>query len=554
MEGYLGVQRLSRGPWQALERGVQRLLEHKGLEDVRVVGGANDKGADVVANYAGKTWVVQCKYRSGNQNWGPKLLDELKMAISHYGADVGVLACNTGFQQSLMDESKNLAQALGVRILLWDYQTLLELFRTLPNYPAARHDARDYQAEAIETANNKIMAGGSEGLILMATGLGKTRVAAGVIESWIRDHGETSQVLVLAPSLALIPQLESSLWPYLAKTVPTHVLTGAEKPEFEGGVTVATYQSMANRADDEIGKYDLVIVDEAHHAPADSVEKLLGTLKPQFLLGLTATPWRGDNRDLEDIFGPPLFSMGIVEGMMRGFLSEVDYQMFIDDVDWSWVRENSGRDITLGELNKAIFVPQRDDAIVEHLRTAIRAVNHPRTLVFCSSKVHAEIFSNLLRADGIPNFMLHSGMDRFETTRYLRQFRAGEIDTLVAVDMLNEGIDVPDVNVVVFLRVTHSRRIFVQQLGRGLRVAPGKQKVTVLDFVSDVKRIKEAIDINSQATTFAEEYPDRVVVPHDPSQTIRFSAQEPERFVAEYLRDVSDIDNDDQRITLRYPD
>lgn len=554
MSGFLEIDRLSQGPWQALERGVQRLLLHMGFQDVRLVGGTGDKGADVVANHDENTWVVQCKFRSSNQKWGPSLLDEIANALTSYGAQVGVLACNSGFQRELIEKAEKLQEELGVRIFLWNTGRLLELFRGLDEYPKQRDDPRPYQESAIAAVNNSIMAGNSRSLVLMATGLGKTRVAAGVIEDWIRDHGESSQVLVLAPSLPLIPQLDAALWPYLSKNISTHVLTGSEKPRYEGGVTIATYQSMANRTVEDAGRYDLVIVDEAHHAPADSVKKILDEIEPTHVLGLTATPWRGDQRSVEDLFGRTVFEMGIVEGLMKGYLAEVDYDMFMDDVDWDWVKQNSGQDVSVKELNKRLFVPQRDDAIVERLRSSMEDIHNPRTLVFCGSKDHAELFSNRLKAENVPNYVVHSGLDRFETTRYLAEFRSGQIDTLVAVDMLNEGIDVPDVNLVVFLRVTHSRRIFVQQLGRGLRISSGKSKVKVLDFVSDIKRLGAAADLNKKAHEFHGKNSDSVIVPYNSGQVIKFANQEHEEFVSHYLRDVADLDNDDQRIRFEYPE
>jgi len=553
MSGFLEIERLSQGPWQALERGVQRLLLHMGFEDVRLVGGSGDKGADVVANLNGQIWVIQCKHRSGNQKWGVGLLDEISNAITSYGAHVGVLACNSGFQKDLVEMTVKREQELGVRLVLWDFAELVKLFRKLDDYPENRHEPRDYQSTAIESVNNSIMAGKDRALVLMATGLGKTRVAAGVIEDWLNSHGEDSQVLLLAPSLALIPQLDASLWPYLPKSISTHILTGSEKPTYEGGVTIATYQSMANRASDEVGKYGLVIVDEAHHAPADSVTNLLQELNPQFILGLTATPWRGDDQSVEDLFGSTVFEMGIVEGLLKGYLAEVDYDMFMDDVDWGWVQANAGQDISVKELNKHLFVPQRDDAIIARLRASMSEIHNPRTLVFCGSKAHAEQFSNRLKAENVPNYVVHSGLDRFETTRYISEFRNGNVDTLVSVDMLNEGIDVPDVNLVAFLRVTHSRRIFVQQLGRGLRISPGKTKVKVLDFVSDIKRIGAGASINRDAIKFSEDKANTVVVPYDPTQVIKFASQEHEAFVSHYLRDVADLDSDEKRIRLEYP-
>ena len=276
--------------------------------------------------------------------------------------------------------------------------------------------------------------------------------------------GPAPKSLVLVPTLELVPQFEASLWPYLPKSVPTHVLTGSEKPSFAGGVTVATYQS-AVRREDFADRFGLVIVDEAHHAPADGYARLLGELQPQFLLGLTATPWRGDERQLDDIFGSATYSVSIVEGMQLGYLAHVDYRMLIDNIDWDWVNSDLPSEVSVRDLNRQLFVPELDEAVVVKIRRHLDEIPQPRCIVFCRSIQHAERVGAHLRAEGWPARVLHSQLDRFEATRALREFRSGLVPIVVAVDILNEGIDVPDVNMIVFLRVTHSRRIFVQQLG-----------------------------------------------------------------------------------------
>ena len=333
MPGFLGIERISQGPWQALERALQRFLVHAGFDDVRLVGGTGDGGADVVANLKQQTWVIQSKYRSRNQVVGAKVVDEVAIAIGRYGAEVAVVATNASVSKDAIQRAKRLEMDIGTRILLWDSKFLLERFRKLQQYANRRNEPRPYQQQAIEAINSKIMYGGDRGLLLMATGLGKTRVAAGVIEQWINDR-PGDEILLIAPSLTLVPQLEASLWPYLPKSVATHVLVGSEKPSFQGGVTVATVQSMLNRGAEDRERFGLVVVDEAHHAPADGYRQLLSELAPRFVLGMTATPWRGDERRLEDIFGDPTYTVSVVEGMQLGYLATVDYRMMVDSIDW----------------------------------------------------------------------------------------------------------------------------------------------------------------------------------------------------------------------------
>ena len=552
MPGFLGIERISQGPWQALERGIQRLLIHSGFDDVRLVGGTGDGGGDVVANLKQQTWVIQSKYRSGGQVLGAKVLDEVAPAIGKYGAEVAVVATNASVSKDAIERAKRLEMDVGTRILLWDGKFLLDRFRKLQEYANRRNEPRPYQEQAIEAVNSKIMYGGNRGLLLMATGLGKTRVAAGVIEQWINDR-PGNEILVIAPSLALVPQLEASLWPYLPKSVATHVLVGSEKPSFQGGVTVATVQSMLNRSAEDRGRFGLVVVDEAHHAPADGYRQLLAELAPQFVLGMTATPWRGDERRLEDIFGDPTYTVSIVEGMQLGYLAAVDYRMMVDTIDWDWVRENLNSSLSIRELNRRLFIPERDEALVSKVRQHLDQMPDPRAVIFCRSIDHAEAIAGRLQAEGFAVHAIHSRLDRFETTEILRDFRAGDVPIIVTVDMLNEGIDIPDVNLIAFLRVTHSRRIFVQQLGRGLRLSPGKAEVRVLDFVSDVRRIAAARGLNREGESLAANPPGEQILRYPDGEIVKFEGDEGLSFFDEYLGDIAELEEGSDDSQLKFP-
>lgn len=386
----------------------------------------------------------------------------------------------------------------------------------------------------------------------MATGLGKTRVAAGVIEQWLNDR-PGNEILFIAPSLALVSQLEASLWPYLPKSVATHVLTGSEKPSFQGGVTVATFQSMLNRGVEDRERFGLVVVDEAHHAPANGYRQLLSELAPRFVMGMTATPWRGDERRLEDIFGAPTYTVSIVEGMQLGYLAAVDYRMMVDTIDWDWVRQNLNSSLSIKELNRQLFIPERDEALVSKIRQHLDRKSDPRAVVFCRSTKHADSIAGRLNSEGFVAHAFHSKLDRFATTKILRDFRAGDVPIIVTVDMLNEGIDIPDVNLIVFLRVTHSRRIFVQQLGRGLRLSPEKSEVRVLDFVSDVRRIAAAKGLNREGESVAARHPEWQILRYPDGQIVKFEGDESLNFFDEYLGDIAELEEGSDNSKLRFP-
>ena len=199
-----------------------------------------------------------------------------------------------------------------------------------------------------------------------------------------------------------------------------------------------------------------------------------------------------------EIFGDPVISMGVVEAMTRGFLSDVNYRLKCDNLDQSWVSSNSMHGYTIRQLNKKLFIPERDEHIIDEIMGYWRDQKPTRGIVFCNSSLHAEKIERMLRATyGLEVRSLTTRVkDKKERARRLRDFRTGAIKVLTCYDLLNEGIDVPDVDFLVYLRVTHSRTIFLQQLGRGLRLREGK-KLLVLDYVADLRRLDDVCKLSN---------------------------------------------------------
>jgi superfamily II DNA or RNA helicase len=241
--------------------------------------------------------------------------------------------------------------------------------------------------------------------------------------------------------------------------------------------------------------FDLVLIDECHHAGSNTYESVLTDMAAGFetgpmLIGLTATPWRPDEKHLEDIFGDPVVSVDMVEGLQKGFLSNVDYRMYTDNIDWDALQNLEGKSFSPKQINRTLFIEEWDDSVVYELRRTWNEQTNPRAIVFCGTIEHAQIMCQKLNMLGFCKAeAIYSGsMTNYEKNRILSDFSEGLVNVVCAVDIFNEGLDVPDVNILVFQRVTHSRRIFIQQLGRGLRLSPNKEKVIVLDFVSDIRR------------------------------------------------------------------
>ncbi len=494
-KGFLSTERLSKGPWQAFERGIARLLAHSGWEINELVGGSGDQGADIIAAFRdqeGKLleYIYQAKYSENNKPLSVDIIGDLKRAMEYYGIDRGVAVSNRVISESQNLKLKTLKNT-GYNIETFLSKNVYDVYTQLTPWAPENRALKQYQAEALSKLQQAYLRGDKQGLICLATGLGKTFVAATFLR-WLYENNQEVNVLILANSKSLIEQFDRSIWSNLPKWVATHLVYDSEKPSFLQGVTLSTFQSFQDFHEKSVDfYYDIVIVDEAHHAPADTYLNAMKKLEPKFLLGLTATPFRKDERDVTEVFGQPLIYYSVYKALQKGYLAKVDYHLHNDNIDQDWITRNSAKGHTIKQLNKKIFLPERDETICEQIFKIWTERKLERGIIFCNSSEHAERIEKLLKA----NFQLKVWSlttrikDSRERARRLREFRLGKCDILTCYDMLNEGVDVPDVDYIVFLRVTHSRVYFLQQLGRGLRYKEGKV-LLVQDFVADIRRIK----------------------------------------------------------------
>jgi superfamily II DNA or RNA helicase len=529
-EPFLNTQRLLKGPWQAFERDVARLLLSNGFEDVRLVGGGGDRGADVLGVKNGELWVVQCKYTSSS--YPPaSAVDEVGEASRYYRADRIYVAASRRAGPA-MREAIRRWEALGIRIGVLEPAALLELARKSPDYPPTRRNLRDYQDAAVEGFGSALRETG-RGQIVLATGLGKTVVMAETVAQLFRDEAiPGGRVLVLAGTRELVDQLQRAFWDQLPKHIATHRLIGGEQPAYWEGITFATVQSAVSRLD-ELPDFGLILIDEAHHVGSDSFRKVTDRMAGAMIGGVTATPWRGDGYDIDHLLGPPVLQVGIAEGLRRGFLCEADYRLLADNIDWEVVRAQSQNHYSLTQLNKLLLLPTRDEEAARTVRDTFDKEARRSAIVFCSSVAHAKSFAATLGLFGFCAEAITGEMAPRERDRVMAAFRKGSLDIVTTRDLFNEGVDVPDVDMIVFMRVTHSRRIFVQQLGRGLRVSPTKSKVVVLDFVSDLRRIAEVVELERAARGDLE----RLRLPG----IVHFRDEGAGTFMLDWMRDQADL-------------
>lgn len=488
MSTFLDQRRLLNGPWRAFERDVGRLLVANGFDDVRIVGGSGDRGADVLGVKKGELWVFQAKFTT-NAPPPRSAVEEVVEAGAYYRADRMVVACSRPPAAAVLEERDRYAK-LGLKVEILGPSKLQKSLEAAPEYPRSRREPRPYQADAVEAFRDALIQTG-RGQVVLATGLGKTVVMAETVAELLRDGlVPDGRVLVLAHTRDIVDQLHRSFWTQLPKSVPTHRLEGGEVPAFWDGITFATIQSVLGRVDDLPG-FGLVLVDEAHHIGSDTFAQAIAALAPPMLGGVTATPWRGDGFDIDHLLGPAVVRIGIEEGLRRKFLSEVDYRLLADDIDWEVVRDLSRHHYSLAELNRRLILPIRDEEAARIIRETFEREGRRAGIIFSPTTVHAQHMAAMLRRYDLRAEAVLGELVPRERDRLMTAFRRGDLDVVTSVDLFNEGVDVPDVDVIAFMRVTHSRRIFVQQLGRGLRVSPNKDKVVVLDFVSDLRRVAE---------------------------------------------------------------
>lgn len=570
---FLDARSLSGLSWQAFERVVARLLLHEGFDDIRIVGRSGDGGADIVASRAGTRWLFQVKH--WRNKVGSTTVDETLGALRRYSATVPVVVSLSGFTADARAQQQIL-QSERIPLQLWDSAVLVKRAQKLnPESLAAsqpsRFQAREYQAEAIEAvvrASENSLA--RKAMIVLATGLGKTFVAAESLRRLATLR--PLRTLVIAHTNDLLYQLERSFWPFLTPSQPTSIWNGQERPSGfpSNGLTFASLQTLFERVRSglELEAFDVVIVDECHHAGAEMYNTVLhatdaGQRGGPLLLGLTATPWRSDDVNLADWFGDPLIVVDLVEGLRRGFLTNIDYRIFTDNIDWKALSDLTQGELTPRAINRTLFINQWDDAVVFEMKRVWAELVDPRAIVFCGTIEHARMMTDRLNSLGFCSaaaiFSTYSGgsLEPHERARILSDFHDGKLNVVCVVDVFNEGIDVPDVNLLVFQRVTHSRRIFIQQLGRGLRLAPDKLKVIVLDFVSDIRRFAAGLELKDDLERPAAKRDAglRVQLPHRVTfQRVGTDDPRTESFLREWLSDVAEIQSAGEDVAvLKFP-
>lgn len=335
-------------------------------------------------------------------------------------------------------------------------------------------ELRDYQQEATENLQKMREDGKTIALLYHATGVGKTITAA------TDAKAVGGRTLFLVNALKLASQAKETF----AKVWPEATLgeyTGSQK-DMTQTVIFATVQSISKDLEKfSPTDFDYLIVDECHHAAANTYQKIFAYFHPKFILGLTATPERSDGEDMLELFQNVAHKMDLKTAVERGVLVPIRCIRVKTNIDLTDVRIN-GIKYNSQDLESKLFIPERNQLIVD---IYLKYVNGKKTVIFCASVDHAAEIAKLLRDSGVKAEAV-SGRDRVEVReKILKDYENGSTNVLCACDLLNEGWDSPHTTVLFMARPTMSKTIYLQQLGRGTRRYPGKEDLLVVDFVDN---------------------------------------------------------------------
>ncbi|MGG7325603.1 DEAD/DEAH box helicase family protein [Clostridium baratii] len=343
---------------------------------------------------------------------------------------------------------------------------------------------RGAQIEALYELNKLRKDGYEKGIVVAATGIGKTYLSA-------FDSKGFNKILFVAHRDEILKQAYDSYKNVRGDKSMGFFMSGAK--ECNKDIIFASVQTLGkeNYLNEEYFKndyFDYIVIDEFHHSVSNNYQRIINYFKPKFLLGITATPERMDNQDVFAVCDYNVaYEIRLPEAINRGDLCPFRYYgVFDETVDYTKIPQYKGN-YKGEELEKALMLDKRANLILKHYSK----FNSLRALGFCSSKNHAEYMAKYFNDNGVKACAVYSdsnsenSLDRKEAIEKLTK---GELNIVFSVDMFNEGVDIKSIDMVIFLRPTESPTVFLQQLGRGLRKAKGKDYVNILDFIGNFKK------------------------------------------------------------------
>ncbi|MGN6131412.1 MAG: DUF3427 domain-containing protein, partial [Nocardioidaceae bacterium] len=424
----------------------------------------------------------------------PNLLQKFEATFDTYWHDPTFETYNPDTDRDRLDDA--LAEASGRR----DHARVTLTLSGLDVRPYR------YQQEMLEAIRvERTVHGRHRNLVVAATGTGKTVVAALDYRGLCDDaDGGRPSLLFVAHRREILEQSLRTYREVLADASFGELYVGGARPERWKHV-FASVQSLTSYgvANIPVDAYDVVVIDEFHHAQAVTYRRLIDHLQPTELLGLTATPERADGVDVRSFFdGRTAAELRLWEALGAELLCPFHYFGIADNTDLRTVAWRQGRYDETALSNLYTGNDARAAIVLSQLRDKVPDLGVMRALGFCVSVAHAEYMAAVFNRAGVPAKAVSGDTSSADRQRALEDLRDRRVNVLFAADLFNEGLDLPDVDTVLFLRPTESATIFLQQLGRGLRRSRGKAVLTALDFVGHHRK-EFRFDVRYRALTGA---------------------------------------------------
>lgn len=357
---------------------------------------------------------------------------------------------------------------------------------------------RKYQQEAIDAIKKNRLAGKNKQVIVLSTGSGKTVIFAHLIADLIKQTGK--KALIIAHREELLEQAKEKLLK-VEPSLKVDIEQANKYADTNANVVVASVPTLGRTNTERISRFNprdfcIVVIDECHHAPNTTYQAIIrhfGALKSEsqsnwnkdiLLLGVTATPSRADNKGLDTIFDIVTYEYGVIKGIQEGFLSKVKAYRVNTATDLRNIGRVAG-DFNQGELGEAVNNEDRNGLVVKAYKTL---VPDQKSICFTVDVAHAQEMTKSFRGAGIRSDFVVGTTPKEERRAILQRFNAGDIQVLNNVGVLTEGFDEPSVTAILMARPTQSGILFAQMAGRGLRLFPGKDHLTLIDFVDVTSR------------------------------------------------------------------
>jgi superfamily II DNA or RNA helicase len=339
------------------------------------------------------------------------------------------------------------------------------------------------QEEALQALSFYRERGWRKGVVVLPTGTGKTVLSA------LDSKRVCGRVLFIVHRLDILKQ-SIDAYKFAFGNIKVGILTGeVREREYDCDVLFASKDTLRQRGElENFSKdwFDYIVVDEVHHGQSPSYKEVLTWFEPKFMLGMTATPDRTDRKDIFELFDyNKVYELPLQEAIELGYLVPYTYYGLTDDIDYSHIRWN-GNKYRVDDLERYLIIPERNEAI---LCEYIAKGDGDKAIGFCVSIRHAERMAEYFSKNGILAAAVHSEVKDRETL--IADFRANKYQVVFTVDLFNEGVDFPNVRVLLFLRPTESKTVFMQQLGRGLRLCAGKDRIRIIDFIGNYKHANQ---------------------------------------------------------------